>query len=282
MASIFSPCRHETRMPRVVTPRMAAHVVMVMAVLMVFGIGHLRLRFCLGQLKSDTARLQTLQATLHSQISQLTARTGEFKRSDSLLAYAREELGMVPLPPEERRTIQLPEETVARYATVRGGDAPAAPAEASSLASAGEVWLNALGDRLGLIEAAQAAEKADRAAQSEAQVKEALTAASQASSVRPAAARPAPEPVAEAAKTDGEKSAPAAGPSVKAARSDGGAALRRTPPEAGVAGVRGKAVKLEPKARPAAKKRVEGVKAQGVKRATRPAAATARGARTGA
>ena len=135
---------------------LALRIVMVLAVVAGFWIGHLHLRFNLDTMQAETLRLQNVESMLHSDINAMRSANETLKQPERLYDYARQELGMIALAPAQRETLRMPEEIYTRYALALSeasssmlADRPFAP---------GDQWVSRLGRRVGLLRQAEAAE----------------------------------------------------------------------------------------------------------------------------
>lgn len=154
--SSFTRCRTNNRFPNPLTMGLSVRMLSIALIVMTFFLAHLYLRFTLNRINSDTMRLQKLQGTLQSELNQLRNETASLKNPQRLLEFARKDLGMVDSNPSEHQSLALSDEVYARYAMARS-----ARVESESLgpeAELGAVWLETVGERIGLIGHAMAGE----------------------------------------------------------------------------------------------------------------------------
>jgi hypothetical protein len=145
-------------MPKVMPAVTLLKVLVVFGVALAFGIAHLSLRFQLNKIELETGRLQSLQGTLASEVKALEGRTAALKNTKWLTEYGCQELGMVPYRQDgEKVVVRMRQDVHERYELARAslaGKAESAPAPYSRT-----LWIEKLGDRVGLIGDALAGEK---------------------------------------------------------------------------------------------------------------------------
>ncbi len=154
--SSLSRCTASRRAPRALPANDLFKVLVLMAVLFLFGLAHLHLRFSLNDLRAQTIRLQSVQGNLRSSINALRGETEALKHPDRLDAYATRELGMVPCDSRRRVSCQMPSEIYTRYAMARAAQ-DRAVASADRAAYTDSRWIEVLGDQVGLINKSMAA-----------------------------------------------------------------------------------------------------------------------------
>jgi hypothetical protein len=135
-------------------------IVTILTVVMGFSLAHLHLRFSLNRVRAEEIRLQTLQGTLVSDLNALRGETESLKRPERLYDFARGELGMVEYNPAQRQTLRMPEDVYSRYAMARAAGERDLAAHGQPRQA--EVWLQAMGDQIGLIGQALAREPGAR------------------------------------------------------------------------------------------------------------------------
>jgi cell division protein FtsL len=154
--SSFTRCRTNTRFPNPLTMGRSVKILLIGLIVMGFFLAHLHLRFTMNRMNSETMRLQKLQGTLQSELNELRNETARLKNPQRLLEFARNDLGMVDSNPSEHQTLALSEEIYTRYAMARS-----AHSETENFgpeAERGAVWLEAMGERIGLVGPAMASE----------------------------------------------------------------------------------------------------------------------------
>lgn len=162
--SSLSRCAIARETPKVLPPATLFKVILFFAVLLLFGLAHLSLRFHLNKLLVETGRLQSAQSTLSNEVKMLQGKSEALKHPKRLNEYGRLELGMVPYRKDEQKTIvQIRKDVYARYELARAalgaGHAPAAASDSP--------WIEKLSDRVGLINQALAGEKAEKTEKTE-------------------------------------------------------------------------------------------------------------------
>lgn len=138
--------------PRALTPAMVVRMLSLLAVILGLALGHLHLRFSLNELRAQTISQQAREERLLNEVRVLQAKTEALKHRDRLLAYATGELGMVQNNPGERNVLRLDSAVTTRYAMARAtSNQPAGEA-----GEADRIWIEALGQKLGLVSEAHA------------------------------------------------------------------------------------------------------------------------------
>ncbi len=133
-------------------------VLAALAIVVVFFIAHLNLRFSINRLQTETIRLQTRHDEVKAEIGRLSAQNEAMKQPDRLHKYARYELGMVPISITEKETLTIPTDINAKYALARAARRQAPVSPEDRLLQEREIWLSAMGQRMGLSSKAQAKE----------------------------------------------------------------------------------------------------------------------------
>jgi hypothetical protein len=129
---------------------------LICAVVLVFGLAHVRLRVQLGEVRREVGSLQADQSRFIAEINTVRTRNEALKNPRNLAAYAVSDLGMVPYDPANRQAIAMPESIQTRYALARatGGEQPAGVEVAGGERTT--PILASLGERIGLVADAQA------------------------------------------------------------------------------------------------------------------------------
>lgn len=147
---------NKTRRAWPVAPaRRVVTIIAVAGAALAFCLAQLHLEFALSDLQQETTRLQSEKMELTSKVSRLRSDVESYKRGDRLLAYARDELGMVDLSPTQVERMTIPRDIQARYGnlerdlgeTQNRGSEPDSPAPLAEL----------LASRVGLVKKAIAA-----------------------------------------------------------------------------------------------------------------------------
>lgn len=160
--SRFTRCKDVGKMPRALRGRTILRTMMTLGFVLVFALGHMHLRFSLDQLEHETIQLQQTESALLSEINALKGTNETLKHPRELFDYARHELGMAPYDQTRREVVQIPADLHARYAVARA-TYQRQPANRSELALERElVWLDTLGERMGLLSQAQASDWSQR------------------------------------------------------------------------------------------------------------------------
>lgn len=154
----ISRCPEAGPAPRALTPAMVVRIMSLLALVMALALMHLHLRFALNGLRGQIIGQQAQEERLHNEIKLLEANTERLKHRDRLLAYATGELGMVKLDPSQRQVLRLDPEVRTRYAMARANSTlETAISEPSG--DADRIWIEALGERLGLVAEAHARQR---------------------------------------------------------------------------------------------------------------------------
>ncbi|MCE5230731.1 septum formation initiator family protein [bacterium] len=139
--------------PRALTPAVIVRTLSLLAVVLGLVLMHLHLRFSLNELRAQIIGQQAQEERLLNEIKVLESKTEALKQRDRLLAYASSQLGMVKLEPGQRQALRLDHEIATRYAMARAtGSMPAS----EDAGEADRIWIEALGQRLGLVAEAHA------------------------------------------------------------------------------------------------------------------------------
>ena len=152
--STISRCKQHSSIPRPLPFASMIRLLMMLGVALVLCLAHLHIRFCLSDLRRETNQLQTLEGTLDSEINALSAEVESLKHPDTLNDFARNKLGMVPYNPVHREVIRIPEQIHIRYAMARAQR----KGREDRTARTDALWVEALGERLGLSGRAMASE----------------------------------------------------------------------------------------------------------------------------
>lgn len=144
--------------PRALTPAVVVRIMSLLAVAMLLVLMHLHLRFSLNGLRAQIIGQQGQEERLHNDIKLLEARTEALKQRDRLLAYASAELGMVKLDPGQRQVLRLDPEVRTRYAMARANSS-LGPVMPEVTGDADRIWIETLGQRLGLVAEAHARQR---------------------------------------------------------------------------------------------------------------------------
>ena len=152
----FTRCKTNSRFPNPLTFGRSIKILLTGLIVMGFFLGHLHLRFTLNRMNSETMRLQDLQGKLQSELNALRNETAALKTPQRLLEFAHRDLGMIDSNPSEHQSLALSEEVYTRYAMAR--PARSKTESVGPEAERGAVWLEAMGERIGLIGPAMAGE----------------------------------------------------------------------------------------------------------------------------
>lgn len=144
--------------PRALTPAVVVRIMSLLVVAMALVLMHLHLRFGLNGLRAQIIGQQAREERLHNEIKLLEARTEALKHHDHLMAYATGELGMVKLDPGQRQVLRLDPEVKTRYAMARANSSLGL-ATPEAAGNADRIWIEALGQRLGLVAEAHARQR---------------------------------------------------------------------------------------------------------------------------
>lgn len=135
--------------------RRVVTIVVIAGAALALCLAQLHLKFALSDLQQETTRLQSEKMELTSKVNRLRSDVESYKRGDRLLAYARDELGMVDLSPMQVERITIPLDIQARYGNLER-DLGKAHNRASELDSAAPLT-ELLASRVGLVKKAIAA-----------------------------------------------------------------------------------------------------------------------------
>jgi hypothetical protein len=152
--SPFTRCQSKRRRANPLPPAVIAKWVLIMAVVVGLGWAHVYLRVHLTSMRREIGMLQGDQGRLLSEINAVRTDNEALKTPRNLQAFARNELDMVAYNPANRETIVMPEQIQTRYALARAGNGRPGDAPVSTQ----ERWLSSIGERIGLVNEAQAAE----------------------------------------------------------------------------------------------------------------------------
>ncbi len=144
--------------PRALTPAAVVRILSLLAVVLVLALMHLHLRFSLNGLRAQIISQQNQEERLRNDIKLLEARTEALKHRDRLQAYASNELGMVRLDPNQRQRLKMDQEVATRYAMARASSR-LGPATEAAGSEADRIWIEALGEKLGLVAEAHARQR---------------------------------------------------------------------------------------------------------------------------